>query len=403
MNQTIENFLKENNFKSLNTLQKQVVGKVDKDGQWLVMAPTGSGKTLGYLIPLFSRIKKEEGEENSSKAIILAPTRELAKQVFNVAKTLSYHIKLRVRNLDKYKNFSDLKKFDSCDILVTVPGVLNKLMALKGFHEYNISSYVLDEFDQLVQGDFLESFKKLVNLNPNNIIYTSATGTASDVALLESLVESKINKIFVGKDQISQKVDTFNVFLSFTEKDEALKKLLDSHLKGKGIVFLNSKTRAQLLFERLNDPSRFILIHGDLTAEARRKAQKEFSTTKKILISTDIMARGIDVAALSWVVNYDIPKNSEYYIHRCGRTGRNGIHGQVYNFVSGKDQLLVQKINDLIRRQSALKLKSIPFKKQAPLNKKKTKANASDSSKNPKAAYNRKKKVKRTPRYKRKK
>lgn len=338
-----------------------------------VVAPTGSGKTLSYALPLMKALKEIEQhkgmtlENAAPRAVILTPTRELSRQVYQVFKELSHHVKAKVRLMVQGEGVrkEEVLLEQPMDLLVCNPGRL-KLKLDKGLISLKDIRYViLDEADQMLDMGFEKDlkliFEQLSTELPPRIHLFTATKPLNFEEKRGNLFEGRYftDLILSGTHQLSAKVETFNIYLSPKEKTRMMESFLTKEAKGKGVIFVNDKKNAETLHKTLRDTCpkiHLILLHGEMTPQERRSAHHMFQKKGGVLIATDIAARGIDLPELLWVVNYDLPFDPIYYIHRSGRVGRLGKIGYVYNFVTSYDVKLIQKINEAIQGQTAIKL-----------------------------------------------
>lgn len=338
-----------------------------------VVAPTGSGKTLSYALPLMKALKEIEQhkgmnlENAAPRAVILTPTRELSRQVYQVFKELSHHIKTKVRLMVQGEGArkEEVLLEQPMDLLVCNPGRL-KMKLDQGLIKLSDIRYViLDEADQMLDMGFEKDlkiiFEGLSKELPPRVHLFTATKPVNFEEKRGLLFEGRHfhEMILSGAHQLSAKVETFNIYLSPKEKTRMMESFLLKEAKGKGVIFVNDKNNAQQLHKTLRETCpkiHLILLHGEMTPQERRSSHHLFQKKGGVLIATDIAARGIDLPELLWVVNYDLPFDPVYYIHRSGRVGRLGKVGYVYNFVTSYDVKLIQKINEAIQSQTAIKL-----------------------------------------------
>ncbi len=426
-------FFKENGIKGAKDIQKEAIPLFLNDESLIALSKTGSGKTLSYLLPVFQKIKKleEQGLEQNKGAplcVIIVPIKELAHQVSAEAKKISHHAKLRVKTAvggQKGKRVQNLKSA-TYEILIATPGRLNSMLKSKEVKFSDLEMFIVDEADQLMDMGFIKDMKMIKShlKKKAQVALFSATEPVDFQALTEDVFSGyefkRINNS-VNVQAVSN-IETFNISLEYTEKKAMLLQFLEREAKGSGVIFTNQKETAEEIskyVDTLKKEKKFkhktFLIHGDIDESQRRKRMEDFREEKGILVTTDIMARGIDVKGLTWVLNYDLPFEAVYYVHRAGRVGRHGGVGLVYNFVTKKDQKLIVKINESIASQTALNINPIHIKGEGALGKKKvtkkhTKKTAKKVTKKTtkkKTGYqskNASKKVtkRKTPRYKRK-
>lgn len=431
-------YFSEYDIKGAKEIQKKSIPPFLAGDDLIVLSKTGSGKTLSYLLPIFQKLKvlEKEGrhmEKASPQCVIIVPIKELAHQVSAEAKKISHHAKLRVKSAvggQKGKRVQSFKS-SSFDILVATPGRLHSMLKSKEINFKSLKMLVVDEADQLMDMGFTKDMLAIKSFIKTKVQVAMFSAT-------EPVDFSELSaNVFAGHEfsrihhsashQTTSNIETFNISLEYTEKKSMLSQFLESEAKGSGVIFTNQKEISEDVYKYAQTISKekklkvkTYLIHGDVTEEARRRRMSDFRKTGGILIATDIMARGIDVKGLKWVLNYDLPFEAVYYVHRAGRVGRHGTVGLVYNFVTKKDQKLILKINESIASQTALNISPIAIrtgagkkaskkvtkkasKKAAKKVAKKTGKKAQRGSKGPQSGKLTKKVTKRrSPRYKRK-
>ncbi len=377
--QDIEKFLKEAEIKKPTEVQGKVIPEFFKGENVSVLAQTGSGKTLSYALPIFQLLKindeeiPQELQIGSPRAIVLTPTRELNQQVNKVFKSIAHHAKLRIRTLtggDKgviSRRIAD----EAYDILVCSPSRLKSALERGEVKSSLLEILVFDEADQLLDMGFTkdivrihELIKKEYRESPVQMGLFSATWPAQYKNFMaEVFPEYQFKEIVCqGGVQLKRNIDTYNIPLGIKDKPIMLESFLEQEGKGTGVIFINRKEEALKVFNQLVQKfpkRRMNLLHGALTQKERRDAFNEFREKGGILVATDIAARGLDVKGLAWVLNYDLPFEAVYYVHRCGRTGREGKLGKVFNFVTNADIKLMSRINEAILSQSSLSLKTL--------------------------------------------
>jgi superfamily II DNA/RNA helicase len=362
-------FYKELGINGPTPVQKQVIPKIMDGKSIICVSQTGTGKTLAYALPISELVKKIEDEEGLSKkkskpyAVIVSPTKELAIQIQGVFKQLSHHVKLRVRTLVGTQKTAASLKTQSFEILITTPAKLTRTLKKGDLSFDNLKYLVFDEADQLFEMGFkkdIESAVNFVDYEKTDVHFFSATMPHDiEMFLNEKFKKKDLEKVLLtSAHRVQQKIETFNIFVEVKEKHRMLKMFLEKTAKGRGIVFINQKNQVDELDEFLkeNMPKlRYKVLHGGLSQKDRLANHKAFVDGKaQILIATDVAARGIDIKDLAWVFNLGLPKTALYYLHRCGRTGRAGKSGAVYNLVTGFDSKIIRLINDAIKGQSTL-------------------------------------------------
>ena len=377
-------------------VQKKVIPKLIKRQSTICLAQTGTGKTLAYALPISEMVKTIEDEQGLSQkkskpfAIIVVPTKELAVQIHQVFKDISHHVKLRVRTVvggHKGKQTASLSG-QSYEILIATPTRLAKAIKNKEVSTEQLNYLVFDEADNLFEMGFRKDVETIlfpVNYVDTDIHFFSATMPADvEDFLQEKFAKKKLIKLELeSAHRVQQRVETFNIFVSPKEKKQMLKMFLERTAKGRGIVFINQKNQVKEVEEFIqeNMPKlKYKVLHGELSQKERLANHKAFMNKKaQVLFATDIAARGIDVKDIAWVFNYGLPRTPIYYLHRCGRTGRAGNTGAVYNLVTHFDSKLIGVINNSIKKQDNIDIELIAKdisevkKKKAPKKKIKTK------------------------------
>jgi superfamily II DNA/RNA helicase len=373
-------YFKEQNLKTATAIQRRVIPELLNRKSLIVLSETGSGKTLAYALPICSSLKAREdkGKINNLKAaplaMIVAPTRELASQIYNVFKSISYHTKLRVRDLTGGDTHAKMKSVANApyEILIATPSRVRSALQKKELNLGQLQFVIFDEADQLFDMGFkkdLDFFIEYFDMNMTQIGIITATLPAQiEEFIIERFPALRFEKISSDLSHAPQsKIETYNVSVTPAEKNMVVKMFLDKQAKGRGIIFTNQKNQAEELYKYLSEKMpklKMKLLHGDLEIKERESAIRSFVEGKvQILVATDIAARGIDVPDLVWVVNYGLPKTGIYYLHRCGRVARGGRKGVVYNLVASHDSKVIGQINEAIMHQSHLNLDVIPEEK----------------------------------------
>lgn len=376
-----DSFFKEQGFKEPTTVQRKVVPALLERKSVVVVSETGSGKTLSYVLPLMHMLRVEEEAHGATslkstpRAIVLAPTRELAQQIYDVMKSVSHHVKLRVRLLTGGDSHAKTKSLGHSvyDILVATPSRVKSAMKHKELSLGHVRTFILDEADNLFEMGFkkdIEQMLEVADLSAMQIgFFTATLPPAFDEFLLTKFAQKKIERLQLdGTHRPHALIQTYNVRVEVAEKNRVVRMFLEKEAKGRGIIFTNQKNQAEEIHKVLKEKMpalKLKILHGDMTPEAREEAIKSFQNKKcQVLVATDIAARGIDIDDLKWVLNYGLPKTAIYYLHRCGRVGRGGRSGVVYNLVAPHDSKMIGAINEAIEGQSHLQLEGIPVEKE---------------------------------------
>jgi ATP-dependent RNA helicase RhlE len=326
------------------------------DGKDLLgIAQTGTGKTAAFAIPIIqmlneSRVKKVRRE---IKALILTPTRELAIQIDECFEDYSQYTNLRhavvFGGVNQRPQVEQLRR--GVDILTATPGRLLDLIAQKHISLNGISHFVLDEADRMLDMGFIHDIKRLLPLLPKQkqTLFFSATMPAAIAKLSRSILSKPVR---VEVTPASSAVDTVDQHLYFVEKSlksNLLFTVLQKAQSKSVLVFSRTKHGADRIARVLNKKGIGCeAIHGNKSQNARQRALTNFKSGKtRVIIATDIAARGIDIANLEMVINYDLPDVAETYVHRIGRTGRAGKSGTALSFCAPNERMMVKDIQKL--------------------------------------------------------
>ncbi len=303
----------------------------------LASAQTGTGKTIAYLLPLITNLLKSP----QSSALILAPTRELAAQIQETARALlgrKIEVVLLIGGESMFKQLSALKRRPR--LVIGTPGRINDHLTRKTLHLQETRFLVLDEVDRMLDMGFSEALKKIVGFLPKErqTFMFSATMPES-IRKLSFTYLTNPREISVGSTtEPILKIKQETLQTSSTEKFSCLVKELNAR-EGSVIIFVKTKHGADRLAEKLTRQNHEAsAIHGDLKQRKREEVIKSFRNLKnRIMVATDIAARGLDIPHVKHVINYDLPQCAEDYIHRIGRTGRAGTNGFALSFISPED------------------------------------------------------------------
>ncbi|HEY1407003.1 MAG TPA: DEAD/DEAH box helicase, partial [Spirochaetota bacterium] len=337
INDELVNLLTENRITEPTPIQQQAIPVLLSGKDVIAQAQTGTGKTLAFLLPIMQKIKPEE---NHVQALIITPTRELALQITQVAKMLATVSGARIlaayggQDVELQKR----KLKGSIHIVIGTPGRLVDHLTRKSINLTQIDTLVLDEADQMLDMGFLRDVEKIIHHTARHrqTLLCSATMPGGIAALADKHMTSPVRIHAAGKSVTLEKVRQLAIETTDDKKQDNLCALLDEYKPFMAIIFCRTKRRAHALNKSLrmrgyaSDE-----LHGDLTQGKREKAMKSFRETKtQFLVATDVAARGLDIDGITHVINYDMPRNAETYIHRIGRTGRAGQEGFAITFVS---------------------------------------------------------------------
>lgn len=308
------------------------------------IAQTGTGKTLAYLLPLLKEYKYSNTDQ--PKILILVPTRELVVQVTDVLMALTENINTRVLGVYGGVNINTQKLlvYEGVDILVGTPGRVMDLAIDNILHFKDLKKLVIDEFDEMLSLGFktqLVNIFTMMNEKRQNILF-SATMTDQVDEMLNEYFKKPIEISLAKPGTPLEKIEQTSIPVpNFNTKLNLLTFLLNDDKYEKLLIFANNKKHADLIFEKLNEhfPDTFGVIHSNKSQNFRLRTMEDFKENKiRGIITTDIMARGLDIPDVSHVFNFEIPEITEQYIHRIGRTGRADKNGIAISFFTPKEE-----------------------------------------------------------------
>ncbi|HEX2960018.1 MAG TPA: DEAD/DEAH box helicase [Chitinispirillaceae bacterium] len=326
----------------------------------LAVAQTGTGKTAAFAIPIIDKIHQYKTSKRSTgiKCIVMVPTRELALQIGDVFAALSRHTKVVTFTLHGgVEQESQIKKLqDGIDILIATPGRMFDLINQKALKLEKVSTLVLDEADHMLDLGFIDDIKyvKKMLTSKHQTLFFSATINPDIKKLAFSQVKTSAIRIQVSPDDpVSRNVTHYVMFVEMDDKRLYLEKFINDHPESKIMVFVRTKVRAERVAKAMERVSISTLtIHSEKDQSERTAVMTAFKSNKvRILIATDISARGIDIPNVHFVVNYDLPEKVENYVHRVGRTGRGVSKGSALSFCSSEERPLLGEIEQFLTKK----------------------------------------------------
>jgi superfamily II DNA/RNA helicase len=359
--------LKKNNFTDATTIQSKSIPETLKGKNLFCSSETGSGKTLSFLLPMINKFYNKQIDQ----ALILCPTREIAiqtKKVLDLFKDDIINPGLVIGGTDMFEQKRILKTYPN--VLVATPGRLLDMLNTGMIWLEHTQYVVLDEADRMLDMGFEEDLIKIKNqlTGQHQILLYSAT-LFPEVKKMAAKYASDYTEIKVGNPgSIAGTVEHVLVDISDKEKFHALEHLISNN-RGKMIVFFNTIRETDNVNKSLKRRRmrRVDCIHSKRSQETREQLIADFRANKlNVLLASDVAARGIDIPNVELVVNYDLPNNSEEYIHRVGRTGRAGKSGMAISFYSPKDEKYLLSIEKLIKCKITRKksIRDILYKKR---------------------------------------
>ncbi len=352
--------LEKENYEVPTPIQEEAIPYILSGRDLLGCAQTGTGKTAAFAIPTLQLLHEEHishTEQRSIRALIITPTRELAIQIYESFSTYGKYTDLNYSvifgGVSQKPQEEKLKQ--GVDILVATPGRLNDLIMQKYVDLSHIKILILDEADRMLDMGFINDVKKIIARTPEKkqTLLFSAT-MPSDIARLSERMLKHPAKIEITP--VSSTVDTIDQYLYYvdrTSKKDLLVHILKDGSISSALVFTRTKHGADRIVKQLaKETVTAQAIHGDKSQGARQKALNDFKNKKlRVLIATDIAARGIDIDELSHVINYDLPNVPETYVHRIGRTGRAGLGGVAISFCDFDEKEQLADIERLIGKR----------------------------------------------------
>lgn len=347
-----------NGFKRPTDIQFRAIPPIMKGEDVLAIAQTGTGKTAAFVIPIldhFVRKPLRERREGSARCLVMCPTHELAIQIRQVFDQLGKGLELRTLAIfggtEQEMQIGTLRK--GVDVLVATPGRLFDLRSQGHLYLRDVEILILDEADHMLDLGFIDDIRDLMRHIPRErqTLFFSATISETIKRLAYSLVHSTAIRIQISpKDPVSKNVSHAVTFVSMDDKRYFLERVIREHEESKILVFVRTKVRAERVvkaMERVGISS--VAIHSGKDQKTRSAILDAFRTGEnRILIATDVSARGIDIPNVDYVVNYDLPDEAENYVHRVGRTGRGVAKGIAISFCAEEEKLLLEAIQDYI-------------------------------------------------------
>jgi ATP-dependent RNA helicase DeaD len=320
----------------------------------IAKAPTGTGKTFAFGIPILEYL---DMKTTYVQALILSPTRELALQISSEIKNLGKYIHgLSVCPLIGGQNLdTQIRKLASKpQIVVATPGRLLDHVSRRTIDITKIHTLILDEADEMLNMGFIKDIRKIMSFTPNDkqIALFSATMSRDVMDISYEYIPRPVEIDVAPKAEDMPKIRQFKTTVSEKDKLITLVNIIKQKNLSKVMVFCNTKTRVRHVTERVRKAGLSVeCLHGDIQQSVRNRIMDEFRQNKfAVLIATDVAARGIDVADIDAVFNYDVPSENEYYLHRIGRTGRAQKEGAAYTLVSYAESA---RLDDIIRYTKA--------------------------------------------------
>jgi ATP-dependent RNA helicase RhlE len=343
-------------YETPSPVQSEVVPYVLAGRDVLACAQTGTGKTAAFVLPILQQLQVPAGP--GVRALVLTPTRELAAQI--AERVGAYGRYVRVRHTVIYggvnQHRQEVAMRNAPELIVATPGRLLDLIGQKLVRLDAVTHFVLDEADRMLDMGFVHDVRRIVALLPTRrqTLFFSATLAPAVETLARGMVVQPARVSIAPAVTTAASVDQSVIFVARADKRRLLETLLRAEASGgRALVFTRTKHGANRLCEQLDRAGiGSAALHGNKTQSARERALESFRRgTTRVLVATDIAARGIDVEGISLVVNFDLPNVAESYVHRIGRTGRAGASGRAISFCDSDERSLLGDIERYIRRR----------------------------------------------------
>jgi ATP-dependent RNA helicase RhlE len=352
------------NYKDPYPIQIEAIPTFLKHQDILGIAPTGSGKTASYILPILQLLQsKKENRSRNVPVLVLVPTRELASQVAQVADNFSRFLNRRVKTVAVFGGVSinpQMMKMNGTDILVATPGRLLDLLSKNSLSLSEIEILVMDEMDKVLNMGFREEVDQILAELPKkrqNILFS---------ATMDETLEEMISSLLRDPKRISVKpaeievdlIDQYAYRVSAEKKGPLLRYIINSGDWSQILVFTSSiRTANNVVTKLVKNGIDAVAFHGDKSQGARTEALARFKSGKtRVLVATDLAGRGIDIQFLPLVINFELPRSPKDYVHRIGRTGRAGATGEAISLVTEEDlhhfKIIQKKIKKHVQLRS---------------------------------------------------
>lgn len=353
-------------------IQAKAIPEILQGNDVLASAQTGTGKTAGFTLPMLHLLAEKPVERRRKiKALILTPTRELAAQIYDNIKDYSRNLDLRTAvifgGVNQTPQIRTLKQ--GVDILIATPGRLLDLKSQNALSLSEVEFFVLDEADRMLDMGFIHDIKKIVKIIPRDrqTLLFSATFSKAIKTLAQDFLKNPVQVEAAPENTTAEKVTQIIHPVNRTDKPNLIVKLIQEGDWSQVLVFTRTKHKANRIADKLKKAGiSSAAIHGDKSQGSRTKALAGFKKGDvRVLVATDIAARGLDIPLLPHVVNFELPNIPEDYVHRIGRTGRAGASGEAISLVSHDEEEYIKGIEKLLGFK--LPRKSIKGFEQSPL------------------------------------
>lgn len=346
------------NFKRPTDIQFKTIQPILNGEDVFAIAQTGTGKTAAFVIPVIDLLLRQKATPKQPRCIVMVPTRELAQQITGVFEEIGKKTSIRITSVmggvEQDKQIEQLKR--GTDIVIATPGRVFDLRAQGHLSLDSLQFLVLDEADRMLDlgfGHDIEAIHKLSPKKNRQTLFFSATINKKIKALAYDIVREAIRIQISPKDPISKNIEHAYIVVAMDDKRFFLENMMQEYPDYKFVVFVRTKVRCERVvaaMERVEIKSE--ALHGGVEQQDRFAVLDRFrSGENRLLITTDVAARGIDIAGVDYVINYDLPDQEEQYVHRIGRTGRGEQKGQALSFVSEEELPFLKAIEEYIGKE----------------------------------------------------
>ena len=358
LNEPILKALKQKGYKEPSPIQAKAIPAILDRRDVMAAAQTGTGKTASFILPILHMLSnpKHKFKGHVIRALVVTPTRELAAQVRESAVTYGRNLNLKSTAIYGGTSVRNQKKVlrQGVDILVATPGRLLDLYNQKSIDFSKVEVLVLDEADQMLDMGFINDIKKIIRLLPDRRQNLMFTATFSDPfrALANKFSYNPLEISVTRDNETAKNIEHYIHPVETSRKSELLVHLIKKEKWKQALVFTRTKHGANRLTKKLiqaHIPA--VAIHGNKTQNYRTRALDDFKKNRvRILVATDVAARGIDIKNMNQVINFDLPTVAKDYVHRIGRTGRAGESGKAISFVGSEQFELLDAIQKLLKQ-----------------------------------------------------
>ncbi|MBX2904447.1 MAG: DEAD/DEAH box helicase [Taibaiella sp.] len=344
----------EEGYNTPTPIQQQAIPYILQHKDVLGCAQTGTGKTAAFAIPILQLLSQKANNGKGIRSLILTPTRELALQIDENFKAYGRYLGLKhtaiFGGVPQGRQVTAIK--NGLDILIATPGRLQDLMQQGYIDLSQIEIFVLDEADRMLDMGFVREVKKIVSRIPvkRQTLFFSATMPDEIRSLANTILRSPVEVKVTPVSSTAKRINQSVCFVEKSDKTKLLVTILSDRTITRSLVFTRTKHGADKLVKQLANTGIYAAaIHGNKSQNARQRALADFKSSRiRVLVATDIAARGIDIDDLPHVVNYELPEVPETYVHRIGRTGRAGAEGVAVSFCDAEERSDLKSIQKLI-------------------------------------------------------